>query len=183
MAEADADTIVSPIRYRAMRRGRHGVFALSGFTMVELIVVMVVVGILAVFAVPRFAQLSGFKDVGFRDQVKSAVAYARKAAVARRRHTCLVFDGGSTLTLTAELVMPENHANNCPYTALNLPSGSNTIVPPSNVTISAPGLPLTIQFDAQGRPIVGGGTAIVITDSSTGTTSTLTVETETGYVH
>jgi len=155
----------------------------GGFTLVELVVVMVMVGILAAVAMPRFNQLSGYKDVGYRDQIKAVVAHARKSAVARRRFTCVVFNASSVATLSAELVTPAAHAGSCPYTALNLPSGTSTLTPPSNVTITSPGLPLTIQFDAEGRPTVGGGTTIILTDSSSGSTSSLILEAETGYVH
>ncbi len=156
----------------------------SGFTLIELVVVMVVVGIVAAIAIPRFSLLGGFSDVAYRDQIKSTLAYARKAAVARRRHTCLVFAADSSATLSAELVTPDAHVGNCPYIALMMPSGANSIVPPSNVSITSPAaLPLIIQFNAEGRPIVGGGTTIVVTSGGSGSTSSVTIEADSGYVH
>lgn len=155
----------------------------SGFTLIELVVVMVVVGIVAAIAIPRFSLLGGFSDVAYRDQIKSTLAYARKAAVARRRHTCLVFAADSSATLSAEPATPDTHVGNCPYDALMMPSGASSIVPPSNVSITSPTLPLTIQFNAEGRPIVGGGTIIVVTSAGSGSTSSVTIEADSGYVH
>jgi MSHA pilin protein MshC len=154
----------------------------GGFTLVELIVVIIVTGILAVVALPRLSLLTGYKDPGHRDQIKAAIEYARKIAVAQRRHTCVVISS-NVVTLTRELVIPESHAGTCPSyaTALNLPTGGNTLSPPNNVTVTA----ATIDFDAQGMPPAAFTTTVIsVTDGSVGGgTSTLSVEAGTGYVH
>ena len=66
-----------------------------GFTLVELIVTMIVVGILAVAVIPRFADQSGFDARGFRDGTLSVLRYAQKSAVAQRRQVCVTFGAGS----------------------------------------------------------------------------------------
>ena len=48
-----------------------------GFTLIELIMVMVVVGILAVFVAPRFFDANVFKSRGFADQVQATLRYAQ----------------------------------------------------------------------------------------------------------
>lgn len=149
--------------------------------MVELIVVLMIAGIMAAVAVPRFTGSMALKDVGYRDQVKASIEIGRKYAVARRRYTCVAI-AASSVTLTAELVQPQNHAGNCPYTALNYPSKStNVITAPSGVTIAP--VPTTIMFDAQGVPNLGATTVFTVTDGSSGSTSTFTVEAQSGYVH
>ncbi|MBF0674041.1 type II secretion system protein [Pseudomonas sp.] len=53
-----------------------------GFTLVELILIMVVLGILAAVAAPRFFDRSVFDERLYFEEVLSAVRYAQKVAVA-----------------------------------------------------------------------------------------------------
>ncbi len=66
-----------------------------GFTLVELVVTMIVVGILAVAVISRFADRSGFDARGLHDGVLSVLRYAQKSAVAQRRRVCVTFGAGS----------------------------------------------------------------------------------------
>jgi len=146
---------------------------LAGFTLVELVVTMVVIGIMAIAVVPRMDLLRGFDDVGFRDQVKAAIEYARKSAVAGRRHVQVAIVG-NTITVTAASALPET--NPTTYNRnLQLPgTNSHTFTAPSGVTITPN---TTLVFDPLGRPSAGAR----LTVSGAGTI-TVTVEAETGYV-
>ena len=52
----------------------------KGFTLFELLVVILLVGILAAYAVPRL-ELSGFRSAGFFQQALSAIRFAQKQAI------------------------------------------------------------------------------------------------------
>lgn len=150
--------------------------------MIELISVMLIVGILAVVALPRFSLLDGFNEIGYRDKVKATLEYARKSAVAQRRNVCvaLVTNG---LTLTRDVRDPDTNAVDCTQVPtpninrLQLPApdtaAGNEIRPRGNVTLTGTAM---LIFSPLGRPsatatytVSGGGGAI-------------TVEAETGYV-
>ncbi|MCX7175576.1 MAG: prepilin-type N-terminal cleavage/methylation domain-containing protein [Proteobacteria bacterium] len=146
-----------------------------GFTMVELVTVMIVTGILAVVALPNFSLLGGYNEVGYRDQVKATLEFARKAAVAQRRYSCVGL-GSNTLTLTIDKSSPEGRsASACPREQnLILPGSSgNSISPRGSVTLTGPA---SVVFDAQGRPFAAATFTV-------GASTVVTVEAETGYVH
>lgn len=147
--------------------------------MIELVTVLSLVGIMAFFAMPKLTQVMSLQSAGFKDQLKATIDYARKIAVAQRRHVCVSI-ASTTVTVTTDKGLPVNHTNgNCSSTLL-LPSGSNVVTTPTNVTMSPT---VSLDFDAEGRPVTGAPATITITNSSVSQTSTLTVESESGYVH
>jgi len=65
------------------------VSAERGFSMVELISVIVISGILAAIAAPKFFNNDAFESRGFYDQVLSTLRYAQQEAVAQHRNVCV----------------------------------------------------------------------------------------------
>jgi MSHA pilin protein MshC len=154
-----------------------------GFTLIELIVTLVLIGILAIFVAPKFAGLSAVRERADYDKVLSAITYARKAAIAKRRYACVSL-ASTAITLTIDSNPPESTATpfggTCPFaTALNLPSkdaecsASNQTCLKYSTVSSAPA---AFQFDALGR----ASATVTVTISGF---SPITVEAETGYVH
>lgn len=70
-----------------------------GFTMVELILVMVMLGVLAIVLLPRMGAALSMGSVAWREQVLSALREAHSLAQAHRRLVC-VSVGSSDVTLT-----------------------------------------------------------------------------------
>jgi MSHA pilin protein MshC len=53
----------------------------SGYTVIELVVVITILGVIAAIAGPRFFNTSPFNQRGYADEVASAIRYAQKVAV------------------------------------------------------------------------------------------------------
>ena len=83
--------------------------AARGFTLPELIAVLILVGILSVNVVPRLQGALSWRDDGWRDQVVAALHYAHKTAISHRRLVCADVSG-SAVTLT---IASSNPATSC----------------------------------------------------------------------
>jgi len=141
----------------------------QGFTLVELIMTIVIVGIVAATVAPRFFDNNVFQSRGFTDQVQASLRYAQKEAIAQRRFVCSTFSGnsitlsiGTTATCGTPLVSPTGQAS---Y-VVNAPAG-----------VAFASAPVNFSFNSQGIPSVAQTINIV------GATNSITIEAETGYVH
>lgn len=146
----------------------------GGFTMVELILVMVIAGILAAVAIPRLMGRSSFDTRGFTDQLAATVRFAQKLAVSQRTPVFVQFTA-SDATLCYVAAAPCAVADQAPG-----PGGEKpyTVTAPNGLTIVA--VP-ALQFDASG----GTSTLAAQLDiqvNGAGAYHVL-VERETGYVH
>ncbi|MEO7336088.1 MAG: type II secretion system protein [Caldimonas sp.] len=73
-----------------------------GFTLPELVAVLLLVGILSATAVPKLQGVLTFRDDGWRDQLVAALHYAHKSAISHRRLVCAdVASAGVTLTIAS----------------------------------------------------------------------------------
>lgn len=151
-----------------------------GFTLVELVVIMVVLGILAVFVAPRFADRRVFDTRGAFDEVGAALRFSRQQAIAQRRMVCVTLSSGG-LSITRAL-LPDQSACSTTYLANPATGRDYQLQIPDGITLAASGatsaLPVTIRFDALGRSNAAAGVRV----NGDGSLC-LSVEAETGYVH
>lgn len=134
---------------------RHHIGHQRGFTLTELITVIVILGIISVVALPRFFTVSDFEDRGSADQVKAALRFAQKTAIAQHRNVNVTLAQGASPDCTTTLT-----GGNLSCTVKSALTGAGTYT-----------------FDALGRPSPNAQATVAI-----GST-TITIEAETGYVH
>ncbi|PQA77153.1 Tfp pilus assembly protein FimT/FimU [Rhodoferax sp. TS-BS-61-7] len=148
----------------------------GGFTLVELVMVMVMLGVLAVFAAPRVFNRSDFEARGFHDQTLAALRFAQKTAIAQRRVVCVAFTI-NTVTLTRASV----EASNVCDTAVAGPAGELVLQAPVNVAFTA--APAAFRFDGLGQALPAIALPLVRSMQVVNAGRTITVEEVTGYVH
>lgn len=153
--------------------GRQG-----GFTLIELVMVLVLTGVLAMFAVPRMFNRNDFDARAFHDRTLAYLRYAQKTAIAQRRVVCVAF----TLT-TVTLSRASNADSNVCDTSLSGPDGKAilNVEPPASVAFSV--MPAGFYFDGLGQPLTGVNAQAPRNIQVVNVERSITVESRTGYVH
>jgi MSHA pilin protein MshC len=178
----------------------------AGFTMVELIIVMVLIGILGAIGAARFFDRSGFDAAAYTEQTRGMLRYAQKLAIAQRR-AVYVQAGAQGIALCYAAATPCSAAS-----LVRAPSGKNSeskvtsawctvdgaFAPtwycegrPSGLTLAfSTGTAANFYFDGLGRPYFATDTGqdssfqsgVTLTIGGDGNTRSVAVSPETGYV-
>lgn len=149
----------------------------AGYTVVELVVVMVVMGIVAVNAMPAFFSASRFEELGFADASAGALRFARKVAVISGCDTRVAIGASGYQVL--------RRVTDCATGAMTRgvarPGGGDWAeAAPTGVTVGT----LDLYFDATGAPHDHVSSVPLTAPQSVAVGSrNITVEPVTGFVH
>jgi prepilin-type N-terminal cleavage/methylation domain-containing protein len=133
-----------------------------GFTLVELIMVVVLIAVLSVTVLPKFLDTSSITVEGAAEMVAADIRYTQELAMSSNDDKKVDFpNGSSTYTL--------KNSDDSVFRTVKLPSG---------VTVSSANIMFT--FNSLGEPIAGGGSFVTL--SAGADTKTITVDSYTGRV-
>ncbi|WP_332877922.1 prepilin-type N-terminal cleavage/methylation domain-containing protein [Massilia sp. S19_KUP03_FR1] len=171
-----------------------------GFTLVELVVVLIIVGILGAIGAVRYFDRRGFDSAAFAEQTRAALRFGQKLAIAQHRAVYAQMNG-STIALCFASTAPCPAASRVPAPGSNggatvcAPSSWYCVAPPATMSYAvSPSATSTLCFNALGQPglpVSGSTTAcnagaflnLTVNISGDGNTTQVNVVTETGYVY
>jgi MSHA pilin protein MshC len=133
---------------------------MRGYTVVELVVVIVILGVIAAIAGPRFFGTRTFAERGYADEVAAAMRYAQKIAVASGCNVRL-----SISTAGYNTMQQPASGNRCDTassswtTTVRRPDGDALAgTPPTDANVSGSA---TLVFDGTGA-VISGATNLTV---------------------
>ncbi len=137
----------------------------SGFTIVELVISIALLGIVSYVVSSRFSNIESFQSDSNYDQVKYLLQLGQNTAISQKRNIYPTLNNN-------ELSLCYTNNNPCPN---NQKLSTNNTAYTINIANSSISIP-TFHFDSKGNPNTGNIT-IVINGKN------LYIEQETGFIH
>jgi type II secretory pathway pseudopilin PulG len=132
----------------------------SGFSLIELVMIIVLIGIVMAVVVPKLRNTTDFSLEGSASMIVADIRNAQELAMATHDDKNVVFTlNGASYTVETE--------SDSVYRTVDLPTG---------VTITS--ADITFTFNPLGEPTAGGGSSVTI--SAGGNSKTVTVGSYTG---
>ncbi len=156
----------------------------KSFTVIELIMVIVIVGILAALAIPRFSSFYYIKFNGAMKKVISDIRYVQQLAISRHESYNIIFNTAGE-TYEVRRASDNSYAVN-PFSRGNFIINFTTDPQYNGINIVSANFGATLQFDWRGIPRNGAGAPLSgegsISFSYQGNTIVIYVTPDTGRV-
>jgi len=159
----------------------------KGFTLTELVMVIILVSIIAVFAAPRLSNVSITESGVFKDKLRADIRYAQNLAMTQNQRYRVYINTAPGPTPNGYAVMNDANGNGIWGEANEIaqdPAGGGNLVVVLNsgtyagITVSTPAGGY-IEFDSLGQPTAGAGAVLTISPGG----STITITSQTGAVN
>ncbi|PJG58159.1 prepilin-type N-terminal cleavage/methylation domain-containing protein [Aeromonas cavernicola] len=160
----------------------------KGFTLIELVLVILLLGILATFAVPRWLGKGGVEIQTVRDELLTRLRWVQTLNMHEPPHRCtqLVIDVARVAHITSEMkglecpppaaIADWNEQQRTRGRLVSLSDGITLSVPQGGPS------PMVIRFDRMGRPVghCNGGCELLVTGGPV--SGRIKIEAQ-GYIH
>jgi len=170
---------------RCNSQGRFSESHFRGFTLIELIIVIVIISIAALTAIPMMSSAAGMQIRSAANMITADLEYAKSMAISRAQNFSVIFNAGAE-----SYRIEDQYGNVLPHP---VKKGFDYIIDFQNdgrldkVDIVSVNFDTTneVKFDYLGSPYNGSNNPLnngVINLQAAGKTTTVTVEPVTGYV-
>jgi len=153
----------------------------KGYSLVELVIVLIIIGVLAVTAVPRFFASNGFEEYSYQNELVSTLRAVQLRAMQQTANdVCHSVYINTTQDIVGLLATDTGNADNCHTSTFHSDITQIAIDASHSVNVSSSEADNKFSFDSLGRP---QGCSIPCQVMITGQ-ETLTVQIESeGYIH